>query len=86
MQEPNVLVRCPECIQAGQRSKVYPQSYCTDRSHPTTYWDEDGVHHIHDKGVCEGSFGCSLGHTWTIMRRDKCETPGCDYGTDSQAV
>ena len=62
-------MKCPECITAGQRSKVYLNGVRYKVS-SNQYFDEDGIWHNHD--VCEQCYRCDNKHFFIIFSTDSC--------------
>ena len=78
MKDPNGpwILKCPECIAAGERSTV--RSASTVRHHAGTvevYWDEEGRKHVHDPNETTVRFRCSKGHEFDQTHKQPC--PGC---------
>lgn len=76
-------MKCPECVESGETSKVY------DRGQTRTlmggggrFWDEDGELHSHDPNIVTSGFQCSNGHMWATKRKISCLNPACDYGRE----
>lgn len=58
---------CERCARENMRSRVYPGagSFITIMS-VQTYYDEDGVLHIHNPNKSTALWFCSSGHKWVI--------------------
>ena len=76
-------MKCPECERTGQRSKFYmPTGYSsTAMAGSEDYYDEDGHRHYHEVNTRGGQAHCSNGHVLNVTCSDKCQAPGCDYGS-----
>lgn len=57
-------MRCPECVEAGQRSKVYVGLSTTTLMYAQPFYDEDGRWHHHDPNQTTTEYTCSNGHSW----------------------
>jgi len=73
-------MKCSECEESNQVSKVYMQGGSTTLMAYTTYWDEEGIYHDHDPNTHTRSYTCSNGHSWTIKRINPCPAEGCTHG------
>lgn len=74
---------CPECRIEGLRSTVNSGMSMTTGMGYTSFWDEDGVHHVHDPNTTTTSYLCSNGHEWGESKIRPCQAPDCDYGKES---
>lgn len=57
-------MRCPECVEAGLRSKVYVGSSATTLMSVLTYYDEEGRLVVDDPNTTTTQYSCSNGHRW----------------------
>ena len=73
-------MKCPDCVDLDQKSKVYPKGGSTTLMGWDPYYDEDGSYHSHDPNHHTQSFSCSYGHKWSVSGLKKCLN--CDYGGD----
>lgn len=69
-------MKCPECIQLGQTSRVYPEGGTTTLMSCQPYYDEDGKLHLHDTNIKKYGYSCSKGHRW-VERAPKALCPTC---------
>ena len=68
---------CAECKAEGRTSKVYPGSSRVTCAMYSSYYDEEGKRHHHDKNERTTGYLCSNGHNWTVKSTP--EWPcGCD--------
>lgn len=65
-------MKCPECVQAGLRSRVYIGPSSTTCMGTSAFYDENGVLHIHDPNTTATSYRCSNGHGWFEKSRRSC--------------
>jgi hypothetical protein len=70
-------MKCPECKKAGKKSIVSPGTTTTTAMMTHSFYDEDGVYHVHDYNQSTTEYLCSEGHVWTQKHRRKC--PNCDF-------
>ena len=65
-------MKCPECVQNNQKSRVkVGYSTCTLLKF-TSFYDEDGNYHNHDPNTTTTHYSCSNGHTWVGRVQNKC--------------
>ena len=73
-------VKCQECVDSGQRSKVYGGDICSRTLMGYhSYYDEDGARHSHDPNISSYFFRCSNGHTWQKKVTTPCPAPDCEW-------
>lgn len=72
-------MKCPECVEANERSRVYSQGTFFYAMGVSRFWDEDGERHVHDPNHPTTSYKCSNGHYWSETKRNRCPTPEYDY-------
>lgn len=87
-------MKCPQCVEEGERSIVtVNDSYVsTLMGGGKTFYDEDGVRHVHNPNVATGVWRCSRGHRIVVRLGNRC--PGlrarragvCDYGEPFSAT
>ena len=72
-------MKCPICVANGTKSKVYEGSSFSTLigSHP--FYDEDGVYHDHDPNTHSDYYSCTLGHSFSVKRINKCPATGCEW-------
>lgn len=70
-------MRCPQCVESGERSCVYPRETTSTLRMHGRFYDEDGVFHHHDPNWTSTEFSCSHGHRWATRWRAAC--PAGDY-------
>lgn len=71
-------MKCQECIELGQTSRVYPGASAVTCMGWQPYYDEDGQYHSHDPNTTITGYRCSEGHTWQRESLPPC--PNCLYG------
>lgn len=70
-------MKCPKCIEEGEKSIVYPAPYFTSTlMFSQDYFDEDGERHSHDLNSQTGEYSCNRGHRWFETRYPKCRQCG----------
>jgi len=65
-------MRCPECLEAGERSKVFSGAEVATLMSVTNFYDEDGAWHHHDPNAYTTHFRCSRDHSWESSRKKEC--------------
>lgn len=73
-------MRCPFCVEEGERSIVNVPGYSTRTlmmGH--SFYDEDGRLHSHDPNVSSADYSCSRGHRWIHSSRSSCGVDGCEW-------
>lgn len=75
-------MKCPECVEQGKKSRVYPGVGATTLMGWSSYYDEDGQFHKHDPNTTTTGYRCSEGHTW--QRESVSPCPNCLYGRRSK--
>ena len=73
-------MKCPECVQEGRKSKVYPGVTSVTAMSWGRYYDENGLLHSHDPNRHSVNYSCSNGHKWGESKLVKC--PSCTYGSE----
>jgi len=68
---------CPFCKEEGKKSHVHPGVRSTTLIGFSTYYDEDGIYHIHDPNSSSQNFICSNKHRWNEVSYEPC--PNCEY-------
>lgn len=76
-------MKCSECQEAGQTSKVYSDGATrTLMGGGGPFWDEEGVRHSHEPNITTSGYHCSNGHRWTHRWLPACPAKGCAYNDD----
>lgn len=70
-------MKCPECIEEGKTSKVYPRGTSRTLMYSTPWYDEKGTYHNHDLNTTTEFFDCSEHHQWVESFKPQC--PAGDY-------
>jgi hypothetical protein len=73
-------MKCPRCVEDGQRSKVYDNGSTSGGLGWTPHYDEDGNYHRHNPSKVTSGFKCSNGHYFSITRSVPCPRHDCDFG------
>lgn len=73
-------MKCPTCVEQGERSTVTEGGGTTTLMGFSPFYDEDGVRHFHDGNTTTTSYRCSRGHSWSEKSKHRCSAPGCDFG------
>ena len=71
-------MKCPKCVENGQRSKAYNEGTSVTLMSYQPWYDEDGVYHDHDGNWRTTMFRCSNGHRWERKYHKAC--PAGDFG------
>lgn len=66
------MVKCPECVAAGEKSIVYASPGWTTLMYFQPFYDEEGVFHHHDGNTTTTNYSCSKGHAWTEKSTGSC--------------
>jgi len=66
------IVKCPECLNVGGKSKVKVTRRCTYGSNRECFHDEYGIYHLHDTNKYTDEYQCSTGHRWDESVSEKC--------------
>ena len=74
-------MKCPECVEAGIKSRVYPRGGAVTAMIIDTYYDEEGKYHCHDPNHRSGNYDCNQGHSFVRITRNVCPTCG-DWDSD----
>ena len=69
-------VRCPKCVEEGQKSTLHGGGGITTCMGTQSYFDEEGNPHHHDPNSTTSSLRCSRGHSVVIVSYRTC--PSCD--------
>ena len=72
-------VFCPDCVKAGQTSRVTLLGGSTTDMFCAPFYDDDGAYHHHDLNITSESFSCSNGHRWASQSHSPCPNPTCDW-------
>lgn len=70
---------CPTCKAEGTKSCVYPTGESHTLAGFTSYYDENGVPHIHDPNLTTSRYQCSLGHSWSKVYERPCDVRDCAW-------
>lgn len=76
-------MKCPTCIEDGQKSKVFDRGSRRTMLNNSTWYDEEGNVHHHDTNITTTGYECSNGHKFEISKRGiPCPSfpDDCDYG------
>lgn len=65
-------MKCPECVKAGQTSRVTVGMSTSTLMSGSSFYDENGDYHSHDPNTTETDYACSNGHQWQESTRSKC--------------
>jgi len=65
-------MKCQDCLQAGEKSTVYPGMTTCTAMWSQPFYDEDGKYHHHDANSSTTSYSCSRGHRWSESSRASC--------------
>jgi hypothetical protein len=71
-------MKCPECINEGKKSKVFPGMCTVTAMYCAPFYDEDGKYHHHDSNITTTAYSCSEGHDWSDHYQGQCGS--CDWG------
>jgi len=66
-------MKCPECVKAGQKSKVYTGYGTTTTMFCPSFYDEEGKFHSHDTNRRSMTYACSNGHSWVAEEANTCQ-------------
>lgn len=79
-------MKCEICVKEGKTSKLHIEAgEVMNRDHPPTYYDEDGVIHIHKEKVNKRArIRCSNSHAGWILGATRC--PSCEFGEEEKVV
>lgn len=72
-------MKCPECVEAGEKSRVTPLGGMVTAMNWTPYYDEEGVYHSHDRNWRNMGYKCSNGHQWSTRTHSRCPAYGCEW-------
>lgn len=72
-------VFCPECQEAGDRSKVIHHGGTSTLMGWQPYYDEDGYYHSHDPNRTKWSYSCTNGHKWSEKGEQSCPNHRCSW-------
>lgn len=71
---------CEQCKKEGRKSRVYAGTVSRTLMGRQTFWDEEGIPHVHDPNTEHRSYSCSRGHSWTVViEKIPCPTCGIDW-------
>lgn len=80
-------MKCTECVQSGQRSKVFDRGGTrTLMGGRGTFFGEDGERHHHDPNITTSGYECSNGHMWAVKSKTPCPNPKCEYGKTPEQI
>ena len=65
-------MRCPQCVEKGEKSQVFPGSSMTTLMSYQPYFDEKGKYHHHDENTTTTDYRCSRGHEWHESTKGSC--------------
>jgi hypothetical protein len=79
-------MKCELCVKEGKTSKLHIEAgEATDRTHPETFYDEDGVIHVHRaKPNKRARIHCTNGHKGWLIGDTICIT--CGVGEPERVV
>jgi hypothetical protein len=75
---PKDRIICPLCWENNQTSTIRLAGGRITQRGINSYYDEEGLHHIHDGNVGRGKWNCSNKHQGEYFKYTKC--PTCNYG------
>lgn len=71
------LLRCPVCVEEGEKSRLIPSFGSKTMIYCAPYIDKKGVRHHHDRNASTTKYKCSRGHRFTHTTCTPC--PGCGW-------
>jgi hypothetical protein len=77
-------MKCPECVEAGKKSRVTPGLTAVTDMYCPPYYDEEGVRHHHDLNARTTNYSCSNGHRWVETTQAECGS--CDWPNVKEKV
>lgn len=78
-------MKCPECEQNGDVSKLFAVGETKTMLGWNPYYDEEGVYHAHDPNRTTVHYRCSNGHSFTGQPiRPPCPVVGCRFNEEGQ--
>lgn len=79
-------MKCPVCVEAGERSNVYVGMGTVTLAYYPPFYDEDGKLHTHDANTATTDYTCSNGHAFSVTSFGSCFTCGWSGGKDVVTV
>lgn len=79
-------MKCPECVETGERSRVYSGGSTSTAMGWQPYYDEDGIYHAHNPNRLTASFTCSNGHEFSHDMLQSCPARGCPHGKNPEQL
>lgn len=70
-------MKCPVCVERGEKSTLHVSGGLTTLLAPYSYYDEDGEHHYHDRNTSSSEWSCSNGHGGSLVTQPSCSAKGC---------
>jgi hypothetical protein len=73
---------CPQCREAGKKSRVYVGGNYTTCMYSPPFYDEEGRYHNHDPNSTTTDYTCSNGQSWQSVGKTGCWCgwPGNEVG------
>ena len=65
-------MKCPKCVEEGEKSRVYEYPGGTTLMGTHSYYDEDGKWHHHDPNYTNVNYRCTNDHVWSSKERHYC--------------
>lgn len=62
-------MKCPQCVEEGKKSTVYPGYGTRTLIGNYPYYDEDGNYHDHDPNCSTYRYECSNKHIWSEISK-----------------
>lgn len=79
-------LKCPECVESDQRSKVYSRGVFSTATGWSPFYDEDGAYHQHNPNKTTAVYSCSNGHEFSRVAPHPCPNPKCDFGKTPEQI
>ena len=73
------MMKCPTCVEEGEKSQVYLGGTCTTSMGYSSYYDEGGIFHSHDPNKQTTKYSCSRRHKWSKSSTFPCPAKGCTW-------
>lgn len=79
-------MKCEKCVAEGKTSRLnIEKGEMTDATHPPTFYDEEGVIHIHrEKSGKRARIHCTEGHKGWLIGETRCIS--CEFGKPETVV